>query len=204
MAGLLRLADQRHLLFLVRSLERGRGRGDVRRVYPPDALALPRMYRGRGENARPLFVCRAPIPSRGSPRSRGWISEDGKFSAIADPLTVLADRLGRFRWQPIEGLPPFQGGAAGLFGYDLCHHIEVLPRPQYDDFSIPDLAVGIYDWVIAFDHWTERAWLISTGYPESDPHAREQRAANAADQVKRWLDRAHGRALASRVARAAD
>ena len=31
---------------------------------------------------------------------------------------------------------------------------------------------GIYDWVLAWDHGTSRAWLISTGLPETSPAAR--------------------------------
>lgn len=134
---------------------------------------------------------------------QGWVSENGKFVGVADPLLVLADRLSAFASEPIDGLPPFQGGAAGLFSYDLCHHFEVLPRPIYNDFSVPDLAVGIYDWVIAFDHRTDEAWLISTGYPEVDPRRRERRARQRGEQVKRWLDApACGLALAGRPARA--
>lgn len=119
----------------------------------------------------------------------GWLHENGSFTAVADPLSVLGRRLDAFSLEPIEGLPPFQGGAAGLFSYDLCHHIELLPRPEFADFSFPDLAIGIYDWVIAFDHARERAWLLSTGYPEDDPARRESRARRRADEVKRWLDR---------------
>src|SRR6516165_4664065 len=86
-------------------------------------------------------------------RARGrQVVEDDEGRREADPFAVLRERLGRWRVESIEGLPPFQGGAAGLFGYDLCHHIERLPRPRYDEFETPDLAVGFYDWVIAFDH----------------------------------------------------
>jgi para-aminobenzoate synthetase component 1 len=119
---------------------------------------------------------------------QGWVSENGKFIGVADPLLVLADRLASFASAPIDGLPPFQGGAAGLFSYDLCHHFEVLPRPIHNDFGVPDVAVGIYDWVIAFDHRTDEAWLISTGYPEDDPARRGRRARQRAEQVKRCLD----------------
>jgi len=199
-----RLADQRHLLFLDSARlpsPSGRGAGgegraasnagvyflNANEVHPSPPAPLPG---GEGRMlGRYSYVSADPATRLTS--YRGWISEDGKFSAIADPLTVLAHRLGRFRSGTIEGLPPFQGGAAGLFSYDLCHHIEVLPYPQYDDFSIPDLAVGIYDWVIAFDHLDDRAWLISTGYPECEPYARVQRAEKRAEQVKRWLDRAN-------------
>ena len=42
---------------------------------------------------------------------------------------------------------------------------------------VPDLAVGIYDCVVAFDHVQGRAWLMSTGFPETDRQRRRQRAA---------------------------
>ena len=105
----------------------------------------------------------------------------------ADPLRVLHECLARFRTPTVPGLPPFQGGAAGLFGYDLCHHIERLPRPPYDEFVTPDLAVGFYDWVLAFDHAEDRGWLISTGFPEADPACRRERARRRAHQVQALL-----------------
>ncbi len=102
----------------------------------------------------------------------------------ADPFAVLAERLARHRTELLPDLPPFQGGAAGLFGYDLCHHLERLPRPRFDDFGVPDLAVGFYDWVVAFDHAAGRAWLISTGLPETTPRRRRQRAARRLADIK--------------------
>jgi para-aminobenzoate synthetase component 1 len=122
-----------------------------------------------------------------------WIRSRGRRLEVAgislppdekDPFRFLADRLNRWRAEPVMSLPPFQGGAAGLFGYDLCHHLERLPRPRFDDFQIPDLAVGFYDWVIAFDHTAGRAWIISTGFPETDPRRRWQRAARRLAAIK--------------------
>src|SRR6516225_4645458 len=106
---------------------------------------------------------------------------------LADPFAVLAERLARFHVEPHPGLPPFQGGAAGLFGYDLCHHIERLPRPRFNEFETPDLAVGLYDWVVACDHAAGRAWLISTGLPETDPRRRGQRARTRLREICRLL-----------------
>jgi para-aminobenzoate synthetase component 1 len=124
-----------------------------------------------------------------------WLSAKGRRVTVsgrrepldADPFAVLADRLARYRAEPLPGLPPFQGGAAGLFGYDLCHHLERLPRPPIDDFAVPDLVLGLYDWVVAFDHGAGRAWLISTGFPETDPRRRRERAARRLKQVQRRL-----------------
>jgi len=88
----------------------------------------------------------------------------------------LKERLARFSGDPVPDLPPFQGGLAGLFAYDLCHHLERLPHPRYNEFQLPDLAVGFYDWVLAFDHQTGRAWAISQGFPKTDPERRLRRA----------------------------
>jgi para-aminobenzoate synthetase component 1 len=90
--------------------------------------------------------------------------------------------------KPMPGLPPFVGGAAGLLGYDLCHYIERLPRPAVDEFCAPDLALGFYDWVLAFDHEQGRGWLIATGLPESIPIGRRLFAQRRVAQVRRWLN----------------
>jgi para-aminobenzoate synthetase component I len=105
----------------------------------------------------------------------------------ADPFAVLSERLARYHVEANPELPPFQGGAAGLFGYDLCHHLERLPRPVHDNFAVPDLAVGFYDWVISVDHEAERAWLISTGLPHIEPRRRGERARQRMQEVKRLL-----------------
>ncbi|MBY0528370.1 MAG: aminodeoxychorismate synthase component I [Gemmataceae bacterium] len=127
-----------------------------------------------------------------------WLSARGRQIALrscpfsfppTDPFEMLHDQLSRYRTSTLPGLPPFQGGAAGLFGYDLCHHIERLPRPRYDEFAVPDMAIGLYDWVLAFDHVTGRAWLISTGFPEVDPSRRRQWAEQRLRWVQRWLRR---------------
>jgi para-aminobenzoate synthetase component 1 len=103
-----------------------------------------------------------------------------------DPFAVLAEKLVGWRVETAAGLPPFQGGAAGLFGYDLCHHVERLPRPRFDEFAAPDLAVGFYDWVVAFDHAARRAWLLSTGLPEAG-RARRRRAEQRLRAVRGLL-----------------
>ncbi len=133
------------------------------------------------------FLTADPFDWLWSRGQRVWLASEARFREPADPFSVLADQLARYRAEPLADLPPFQGGAAGLFSYDLCHHLEQLPRPRFDEFAVPDLAVGFYDWVIAFDHGTERAWLISTGFPETTPPRRRQRAEQRLAEVKQRL-----------------
>ena len=70
----------------------------------------------------------------------------------SDALGQLAGRLARLKSAAVAGLPPFQGGAAGLFSYDLGRSLETLPRPAIDEFHVPAMAVGLYDVVVAIDH----------------------------------------------------
>ncbi|MBI4265231.1 MAG: aminodeoxychorismate synthase component I [Acidobacteria bacterium] len=52
---------------------------------------------------------------------------------------------------------------------------------------MPDVVLGLYDWVLAWDHVASRAWLVSTGLPEQSPLARARRAADRAAAVRARL-----------------
>lgn len=97
----------------------------------------------------------------------------GRWAPVAaDPLDVVRELLAPYAAAPVPGLPPFQGGAAGYIGYDWGASLERIPRPRYDDLAAPDVLLGLYDWVIAWDHLEERAWIISTGLPDRDGASR--------------------------------
>ncbi|MGH7621091.1 MAG: anthranilate synthase component I family protein, partial [Gemmatimonadaceae bacterium] len=96
---------------------------------------------------------------------------------------------------PIPGLPPFQGGAAGYLAYDWGAVLERLPAPRYDDLAIPDVVFPIYDWVIAWDHLEHRAWAISTGAPATGAE-KSQRSANRLREV---LVRLRGNYLSAEI-----
>ncbi len=58
---------------------------------------------------------------------------------------------------------PFQGGALGLFGYDLGRRFETLPGRALADISLPDMAVGLYDWALIVDHRKQTVSLLCHG-----------------------------------------
>lgn len=102
-------------------------------------------------------------------------------------LNELARRMSGLKTTTIDGLPPFQGGAAGMFSYDLGRQLEKLPSPRLDEFKAPALAIGFYDVVIALDHVENRAWIISQGLPEVQHERRHRRAATRLEQFSRRL-----------------
>lgn len=78
----------------------------------------------------------------------------------ADPFLELRAALAEVQSNHVVELPPFQGGLAGLLSYELGGCWEQLPSPTVNDFSLPVLCAGLYDWVIAWDHAQSRCWLI--------------------------------------------
>jgi para-aminobenzoate synthetase component I len=111
-----------------------------------------------------------------------WLVDSTRDPTYPDPFAELNRRLAAFPVPTLPGMPPFQGGVAGLFGYGLQHAIERIGRPRFDEFRVPDLAVGVYDWVIAWDHQQDQAWVISTGFPEG-----RERAAVRLREVGNWI-----------------
>lgn len=99
-----------------------------------------------------------------------------------DPFDALASELARHRMPTLEGLPPFQGGAMGILGYELGRRLERLPVPRAGGLPFPDMVVGFYDTVAAFDLERQQAWVIAvTARPGRPPP--EERAAALAERL---------------------
>lgn len=104
-----------------------------------------------------------------------------------DPLQELSVQLALFPMRNHPDLPPFQGGVAGFFSYDLYQHLEDIRGSQDDDIGFPDLALGFYDLIIAFDHAIKKAWIFSSGYPFKDEQQRIEQAQMRLDTLKKQL-----------------
>ncbi len=130
-------------------------------------------------------------------RSKGSQTECGSRVVSENALDALRTLLAPYAADPVPGLPPFQGGAAGYLAYDWGRQLERLPAPRHDDLGVPDLVLGVYDWVLAWDHEASRAWLISTGLFETSLSARGRRAGDRAAAVLERLKSAGGVAPAS-------
>jgi para-aminobenzoate synthetase component I len=107
-----------------------------------------------------------------------------------DWVSRLKSMLAAYRTAPSPGLPPFQGGAAGLFSYELGRSLERLPVPALDKLAFPDLSLGLYDVVVAFDLIDRRGFILSTGFPELEEPERNRRAVGRGRWFEARLQRA--------------
>src|SRR6478609_8693160 len=88
--------------------------------------------------------------------------------AAPDPYGAVATRLADFRPAPVEGLPPFVGGAVGFFGYDLVRTVEPLGEPNPDPLGLPDLALMVTDAMLVFDHLRHELTILACAFADAD------------------------------------
>ena len=127
----------------------------------------------------------------------GEHSTTGRYSYLmADPVDVVRDAvrpghdplaLAQALIEPwhaprIEGLPPFQGGLAGYLGYEYGRALDRMPVPPHDPAATPDVLLGLYDWTVAWDHASAKAWLIAVTPPGAS-EARTRLRASAVQQL---------------------
>src|SRR4051812_41843403 len=112
-----------------------------------------------------------------------WSRGDG-----GDPYGLVDSELGRYRIAPLEGLPPFAGGAVGLFGYDLVRTAEPsVGPPSQDDVRVPDMALMVSDLLLAFDHLRHEVTVLANVFAVGDVDQAYAEAAAAIAEVRERL-----------------
>lgn len=128
---------------------------------------------GSGDNARWSYVLREPDATL------ALAGDDTR-----DPFALIRDLLGEPCDTHPDG-PPFQGGLAGLAAYELGDRIESLGLARHADW--PDLLIGRYPALLAFDHEQRRVLAIG-------------RTPDQAVAAAGWLDAPQRVATAGRLA----
>jgi anthranilate synthase component 1 len=93
-----------------------------------------------------------------------------------DPYGAVARHLERYRLANREELPPFAGGAVGIFGYDLVRTVEDLGRPNLDPLGLPDLALMVCELMLAFDHLKHELTVIAFDFSGGEERSRAEAA----------------------------
>jgi anthranilate synthase component 1 len=85
--------------------------------------------------------------------TRRFGAETATFTSD-DPLKEMARLNEKWKLANVPELPDFTGGWVGYAGYDTVRYAEgeKLDAPPTDDRKLPDLHMGLYRQVVAFDH----------------------------------------------------
>jgi anthranilate synthase component 1 len=126
-----------------------------------------------------------------------WSGEDaaatapGETREAPDPYAAVAEYLGAFEPAPVEGLPPFFGGAVGFFGYDLVRTVEPLGPPNSDPLGLPDMALMITDAMLVFDHLRHELTILACAFAD-DPGGIDAAYERAATTIAEMRERLRG------------
>ena len=111
-----------------------------------------------------------------------WRLADG-----GDPYAIAAAAVGRYSQAPLDGLPPFSGGAVGFFGYDLVRTVEPLGDPGPDALGLPDMALMLSDLLVVFDNLKHTVTILVNVYGGEDPRGAYAQACRTIEDVRARL-----------------
>ncbi|MGV6481179.1 aminodeoxychorismate synthase component 1 [Pantoea agglomerans] len=128
----------------------------------PWAMLLSSAQANHSDNRFDILTAdpRATLVTRGAMTTLS--DPTGTTESTADPLLLVQQQCDALGVTPAASdALPFQGGALGLFGYDLGRRFETLPQQAAADLTTPDMAVGIYDWALIADHHQQTLTLVA-------------------------------------------
>jgi Anthranilate/para-aminobenzoate synthases component I len=94
---------------------------------------------------------------------------------VQDPLTFVEEFKARYNVPTIAGLPRFNGGLVGYFGYDCVRYVEkrLGKCPNPDPLGVPDILLMVSDAVVVFDNLAGKMHAIVLVDP-AQPDAYEE------------------------------
>jgi len=88
-----------------------------------------------------------------------------------DPLAIVKELMAGRQSVHQSGLPLFNGGVVGYFGYDLVRFMEDLPTTAERTLDIPDMVLLFTDNLVVFDHVRHKLLVIANMRVEEDLRA---------------------------------
>lgn len=88
-----------------------------------------------------------------------------------DPLTIVKELMAGRHSVKMPGLPRFNGGVVGYFGYDLVRFMERLPATATRTLDVPDMVLLMTDNLVVFDHVRHKLIVIANMRAEGNLRA---------------------------------
>ena len=91
---------------------------------------------------------------------------------VEDPLAYIDEYQKQFKVAQVEGLPKFDGGLVGYFGYDVVRYVEKRLKDSCpkDELGTPDILLMQSEEVMVFDNLSGKLFFIVLANPQ-EPNA---------------------------------
>ena len=111
----------------------------------------------------------------------------GSEAGEIDPLLLVEEEMGQYRYIPVDGLPGFQGGAVGYLAYDAIRYFEPrVPPMASDPQGLPESVFMFGETILIFDHLRHDIKVVSHAYLYGDV---EKAYAEATRRIDEMVDR---------------
>lgn len=131
---------------------------------------------GIGRLARYSFIGKDPvkiISNRGMKLS--ITTNKGKEEVTENIFHYLKNEIASYKFPTIEDIPDFTGGIVGYIGYENISLIEdKLKFENHENSKTPDSILGVFNTIIAFDHYKHQLILISNVHLNNNSNLDEE------------------------------
>lgn len=148
---------------------------------------------GIGRLARYSFIGHSPSSIIISDKNKIVISSEKNTEEVKSKLLdYLSSKVDSFKHPKIDDLPDFTGGIVGYLGFEIIREVEntiVFNNQKGDEF--PEAMLGLFDSIIAFDHFKHRIILIQNVFVEESSNLDElyETAKSKMDYLKTIIQR---------------
>ncbi len=117
---------------------------------------------GTSSMARYSFIGKNPIKIIQNKRFEISEKSNNNYKSFNESIFEhIRNELKQFKQPKIDGLPDFTGGIVGYLGYENISLVEKVIEFNSESFNNPDSIFGIYNTILAFDHYKHQIILIT-------------------------------------------
>ncbi len=107
----------------------------------------------------------------------------------SDPAEFLKQLFSFYNPVHIESLPRFTGGGVGFFAYDTIRWIENIPDNNPDKLQMPDMRIGIFSRIVAFDHLNQEIIVIANILHHPEEKGLQKKYKEAVADIDKMVNR---------------
>lgn len=162
-----------------------------RKIVTGDTGALLESVEDGRSIGRYSFIATDPLMQFTAQDDHGEIRfSHGEISTFhGKPLSALQKLFAQISFLPLEGMPPFYGGAIGYLGYEGTTQREK-PRVEKEDPTVPDCQMFFPGTIIVYDHLSNQITVVVNCHLHDQK--REKAYQAAIEKLQQVMEQLHG------------